>query len=100
LLTAKIRMVFQAFEDMSLQSAQVRLARRLLLYCRLHDPSPEPCVIPFSQEQLGQLLALSRQTTNQLLQQLAASGYIKKSYGRITVLNRKGLQQVAEITED
>ncbi len=97
LLTAKMRMVFQAFEDMSLQSAQVRLARRLLLCCRLQQSSAGPCVIPMSQEQLGQLLALSRQTTNQLLQQLEAAGYIEKSYGQITVLDVAGLQQVAEL---
>lgn len=100
LLTAKIRMVFQAFEDMSLQSAQVRLARRLLLCCRLHQTPAEPCVIPISQEQLGQLLALSRQTTNQLLQQLEAAGYIEKRYGQITVLNLQGLQQVAELNSN
>lgn len=97
LLTQKMRMVFQAFEDMSLQSAQVRLARRLLLCCRLHQATASPCVIPISQEQLGQLLALSRQTTNQLLQQLQTAGYIEKSYGQITVLNVQGLQQVAEL---
>jgi len=100
LLTAKMRMVFQAFEDMSLQSAQVRLARRLLLFCRLQQTIAGRCVIPISQEQLGQLLALSRQTTNQLLQQLQTAGYIEKSYGQITVLDLSGLQQVAELTDN
>ena len=37
LLTEKMRLVFQALEDISLLPASVRLARRLLSLCRLHQ---------------------------------------------------------------
>ena len=96
LLTEKMRLVFQALEDMSLLPASVRLARRLLMLCRLHQQD-ERYLIPVQQEQLGQLLSLSRQTINQLLQQLAASGVIRTSYAQIEVLDLKLLKQAAEI---
>lgn len=97
LLTEKMRLVFQALEDMSLLPASVRLARRLVMLCRLHQQN-ERYVIPVQQEQLGQLLSLSRQTINQLLQQLAASGVIRTSYAQIEVLDLKLLKQAAEMT--
>ncbi len=96
LLTEKMRLVFQALEDMSLLPASVRLARRLLMLCRLHQQD-ERYLIPVQQEQLGQLLSLSRQTINQLLQQLVASGVIRTSYAEIEVLDLKLLKQAAEV---
>jgi CRP/FNR family cyclic AMP-dependent transcriptional regulator len=96
LLTEKMRLVFQALEDMSLLPASVRLARRLLMLCRLHQQDGR-YLIPVQQEQLGQLLSLSRQTINQLLQQLVASGVIRTSYAEIEVLDLKLLKQAAEV---
>ncbi|MBP8228572.1 MAG: winged helix-turn-helix domain-containing protein, partial [Pararheinheimera sp.] len=66
------------------------------MLCRLHQQD-ERYLIPVQQEQLGQLLSLSRQTINQLLQQLAASGVIRTSYAQIEVLDLKLLKQAAEI---
>lgn len=96
LLTEKMRLVFQALEDMSLLPASVRLARRLVMLCRLHQQD-ERYLIPVQQEQLGQLLSLSRQTINQLLQQLVASGVIRTSYAEIEVLDLTLLKQAAEM---
>lgn len=97
LLTEKMRLVFQALEDMSLLPASVRLARRLLILCRLHQQAGR-YLIPVQQEQLGQLLSLSRQTINQLLQQLVGSGVIRTSYAQIEVLDLQRLRQAAEQT--
>ncbi|EGM79114.1 cAMP-binding protein [Rheinheimera sp. A13L] len=99
LLTEKMRLVFQALEDISLLPSSVRLARRLLMLCRLHQQD-ERNLIPVHQEQLGQLLSLSRQTINQLLQQLVASGVIRTNYGEIEVLDLKLLKQAAETPTD
>ncbi len=96
LLTEKMRLVFQALEDMSLLPASVRLARRLLMLCRLHQQG-ERYLLPLQQEQLGQLLSLSRQTINQLLQQLVVSGVIRTSYAQIEVLDLQLLKQAAEL---
>lgn len=94
LLTEKVRLVFRAMEDISLQPAKVRLARRLLMLCRLQGQQPQ-YQIPIQQEQLGQLLSLSRQTTNQLLQQLAQQGVVKLAYASIEVTDPQLLQQLA-----
>ncbi|OGO75591.1 MAG: cAMP-binding protein [Chromatiales bacterium RIFOXYA1_FULL_46_5] len=96
LLTEKMRLVFLALEDMSLLPASVRLARRLLMLCRLHQQDGR-YLIPVQQEQLGQLLSLSRQTINQLLQQLVVSGVIRTSYAQIEVLDLHLLKQAAEV---
>ncbi len=96
LLTQKVRLVFGALEDISLQPAKIRLARRLLMLCRLQQQQTH-YVIPIQQEQLGQLLSLSRQTTNQLLQQLAQIGILRLSYATIEVIDPKQLQQLAEL---
>jgi CRP-like cAMP-binding protein len=90
LLTSKLRQVFLELEDRAVLSAEQRLARRL---CQL---SQQQTKIPLQQEQLGQLLSLSRQTTNQLLRQLAAQGLIQTQYGGITVLNRPALLLLAQ----
>lgn len=90
LLTSKLRQVFIELEDRAVLSAGQRLARRL---CQLSLQQPE---VPLQQEQLGQLLSLSRQTTNQLLRQLAAQGLIQTQYGGITVLNRPALLKLAQ----
>ncbi len=90
LLTSKLRQVFVELEDRTVLSAEQRLARRL---CQL---SQQQANVPLQQEQLGQLLSLSRQTINQLLRQLAAQGLIQTQYGGITVLNRPALLQLAQ----
>ena len=89
LLTSKLRQVFIELEDRAVLSAALRLARRLV------QLSQQQADIPLQQEQLGQLLSLSRQTTNQLLRQLVAQGLIQTQYGGITVLNRPALLQLA-----
>lgn len=90
LLTSKLRQVFIELEDRAVLSAGQRLARRL---CQL---SQQQAAVPLQQEQLGQLLSLSRQTTNQLLRQLVAQGLIQTQYGGITVLNRPALLKLAQ----
>jgi len=99
LLTEKMRLVFQALEDISLLPSSVRLARRLLMLCRLHQQD-ERYLIPVQQEQLGLLLSLSRQTINQLLQQMVATGVIRTNYSAIEVLDLKLLKQAAETPTD
>lgn len=94
LLTQKLRLAFAALEDISLQPASVRLARRLLQLSQWPNEMTQR-VIPIQQEQLGQLLSLSRQTTNQLLQQFAQQGAIKIAYASIELTNIELLLQLA-----
>ena len=59
---------------------------------------PNVCVVPISQAQLGMMLSLSRQTTNQILQSMQEQGVLRVAYGRIEVLDRARLMQVAGVS--
>lgn len=100
LLTEKVRLVFQALEDISLQSSQVRLARRLLMLSRVHQQADGRWLIPIQQEQLGQLMALSRQTINQQLQTLVQQHIVRIAYGKIEILDIAALKLLAELAAD
>lgn len=90
LVTAKLRQVFLELEDRSMLSASQRLARKL---CQLAPQ--QGTVIPLQQEQLGQLLSLSRQTTNQLLRELTQAGLIRTHYASLEILDLAALQRWA-----
>ncbi|WP_439893539.1 Crp/Fnr family transcriptional regulator (plasmid) [Ralstonia sp. 25C] len=97
LLTHKLRLTFTVLEETALLPAPVRVARRLLLmaegYGDLRLGTRRVLRVP--QEQLAQLLALSRQTVNQVLKDLQARGILKLAYGEIELLDLEGLQALA-----
>lgn len=97
LLTHKLRLTFTILEETALLPAPVRVARRLLLmadgYGDLRLGSRRVLHVP--QEQLAQLLALSRQTVNQVLKDLQARGILKLAYGEIELLDFARLQELA-----
>ncbi|MCY1522634.1 Crp-like helix-turn-helix domain protein [compost metagenome] len=53
-------------------------------------------VIQLAQEQLAMMLALSRQTTNQILKDLEAQGALRLTYGEIEILDLDLLQHAAQ----
>ena len=71
-----------------------RLAR-----CLAVDVQPAPVsrasrpTLPISQEEIGQLVGLSRQRVNQALQRLEQAGLLRIDYGGITVLDLAGLRE-------
>ena len=48
--------------------------------------------LPVSQEELGQLVGLSRQRVNQALKVLEQAGLLRIDYGGVTVLDLPGLR--------
>jgi CRP/FNR family cyclic AMP-dependent transcriptional regulator len=69
-----------------------RLARGL---AALFNPHLYPGIgptLPISQEELGQLVGLSRQRVNQALQRLEQAGLLRIAYGAVTVLDLEGLR--------
>lgn len=100
LMALKVRLAFIGMEDLALLPAEGRLARRLLLLAR-SSPSaqtPGPVVVPIGQSQLGMMLSLSRQTTNQVLQSLQERGIVHIAYGRIEVLDLDKLADAADLS--
>lgn len=97
LMSQKLRLAFVALEAMSLLPAAPRLARRLLLIAEGYGETGPRRVIQLAQEQLALMLALSRQTTNQILKDLEARGALRLTYGEIEILDLDLLRQVARI---
>lgn len=95
LMSQKLRLAFIALEEMSLLPAAPRLARRLLLMAENYGEGEPRRVLHLAQEQLALMLAVSRQTTNQILKELEGQGILRLSYGEIEVLDLARLRQVA-----
>jgi CRP-like cAMP-binding protein len=100
LMSHKLRLMFIALEELSLLPAPARLARRLLMiaegYGNLREGTRR--VIDVSQEQLALMLAISRQTTNQILKELEAQGAVRLAYGKIELLSLEKLRGAACLT--
>lgn len=95
LACVKLRMCFQVLEDLAQLSLPQRLARRLLLVARdQHGGRLAPGLparIRLSQEQLAQMLGVSRQTVNKALGSLAERGLLALHYGEIELLDPEAL---------
>lgn len=100
LMALRLRLTFIGIEDLALLPAETRLARRLvwLVEASTQPLSDAVCVVPISQSQLGLMLSLSRQTTNQILQTLQEQGVLRVAYGRIDVLDRPRLMEIAGVS--
>ncbi|MBK1615934.1 Crp/Fnr family transcriptional regulator [Rubrivivax gelatinosus] len=89
LLTNKLRLTFAAVEELALLPPTPRLARRLAAMAGGYGAwqGRSKRVLEVSQEQLGLMLALSRQTVNQSLKELEAAGLLRRSRGAIEILD-------------
>lgn len=94
LLADKLRLTFVALEAMALMPAPERLRQRLAMiidgYGAGRPGAPAP-LIRIPQEELAQMVALSRQTTNQILKELEAQGVLRLRRGGIEVLDAAAL---------
>lgn len=99
LLTQKLRLTFYAIEDFALLPAPQRLVRRLVMIAEGYGnrTNGQSQTIRLQQEQLGRMLSISRQTTNQILKELEASGLIKLVYGGIEIQDLDALQVMGNL---
>ena len=96
LMSQKLRQTFVHLEDMSLLPAPVRLARRLLAMASNYGEGELKPVISLPQEQLALMLAISRQTTNQILRELESQSIVRLNYAEIEIVDLKRLQHAAQ----
>ncbi|MFC5694738.1 Crp/Fnr family transcriptional regulator [Pseudomonas sp. GCM10022186] len=97
LMSQKLRLTFITLEEMSLLPAPQRLARRLLMIAEGYGGLAERRrVLQLAQEQLAMMLAVSRQTTNQILKDLEAQGALRLNYGEIEILDLERLKRAAD----
>jgi len=92
----KLRVVFAAVEDASLRGPRERLIRCLVTLARAYgerDPSPQP-TLRVSQERLGSILSLSRQTINALLQGLEREQLLVCMRGGVRIVDFRRLHEL------
>ena len=93
LMAQKLRLSFLTVEAISVMPAAQRLAARLLMIAEGYGGiSTGRTRIRLSQEKLAALASLTRQTTNQLLRELAARGIVRVQVGEIEILDRDALR--------
>lgn len=110
LLAQKLRLAFDAIEESALLPAAPRVARRLLLLAAGYgygeagresggevakSAHPAHLVVHVPQEDLALMLALSRQTVNQILRQFERDGMLALRYGEIEIVDAQRLEQQA-----
>jgi len=97
LLVRKLRVALSLLEDMALESPRVRLARCLMnLFEGYGRRKAEPRYrVRISQERLGMMLSLSRQTVNELLRQMGQESIIQCERGGVRILDPSRLREVA-----
>lgn len=75
----------------------VRLAKRLLEIRKAqhpHSPGTDGALLRLSQEDLSQMLGVSRQSINKLLKDWEARGIVAVQYGKITLLDGDALESL------
>lgn len=99
LAVAKMRALFGGLEDLSLLPAPARIARRLLAMAAGHGmltPGMTRRVVAVNQEQLGAMLALTRQTVSQVLKTFERQGWVALRYGEIEISDWSALEALGE----
>jgi CRP-like cAMP-binding protein len=98
LLVRKLRIALSLLEDLALEPPRVRLARCLVNLFEGYGErsSRQPMRVRISQESLGMMLSLSRQTVNELLRQMEQEGIVQCHRGGVRVLDPRRLRIAAQ----
>jgi CRP/FNR family transcriptional regulator, cyclic AMP receptor protein len=96
----RLRLMFDALEDLNTRPLASRLARQLLLLARSYgiaEPGGQVRIgLALAQEDLAQLLGASRQRVNQELKALERDGVIRVEPSKLVVLARERLLALSE----
>jgi CRP/FNR family cyclic AMP-dependent transcriptional regulator len=96
LVSAKLRRRSEQLADMTFADPQIRLAKALLRLAQIQaiGTAAQP-VASITQRALGWTVGLSRESTNKLLRQWGAAGYVDIGKGTCVILNPEALRRVA-----
>jgi CRP/FNR family transcriptional regulator, cyclic AMP receptor protein len=98
-LCQRLRRTSEALEDALLRDAPSRVARGLL---RLAATFGRPEAgglrldIKLSQQQIGNLIGISRESTNKYIVEWTRAGYLSINNGFITIIDREALESLSE----
>ena len=99
-LCQRLRQTSEVLEDALLRDAPSRVARGLL---RLAGTFGKPDVggirldIKLSQQQIGSLIGISRESINKYIVEWTRSGYLAVNHGFITIIDREALESLSDI---
>lgn len=95
LACGKLRLLFEALEDIALLPLRQRLARRLLLQAQAYGSHAPRLRLRLAQEHLALMLGVSRQSANKALGELEQLGLLRRHYGEIELLDLAELQRIS-----
>lgn len=95
LMSHKLRLAFIALEEQAALPAPQRLARRLALMAEGYEAGVpmRRRDVAVSQEQLAMMLAISRQTVNQILKDMQAQGWLRLGRGTLEIVDLVALRR-------
>ncbi|MGH3472871.1 MAG: Crp/Fnr family transcriptional regulator [Nocardioidaceae bacterium] len=96
LLAERVEQLSQRLLEALYVGADMRVYRRLVELAEVYGACPHG-EIPLTQEQLADLAGATRPTVNQVLQRLAAQGFVGLHRGRIEVLDLASIQRRARL---
>jgi len=96
IMADRVRRTTEQLEDRAFSNVETRLARALL---KAIDPSlpARPCHVRATQQQLGEMIGLSREGTNRLLRTWERAGVVKITPGCVAILSTSTLQRIADL---
>ncbi len=98
-LCQRLRRTSEALEDALLRDASSRVARGLLRLAATFGRQEAGGLrldIKLSQQQLGNLIGISRESTNKYIVEWSRAGWLAVSNGFITIADREALESLAE----
>nr|WP_294501203.1 Crp/Fnr family transcriptional regulator [uncultured Rhodopila sp.] len=98
-LCQRLRQTSEALEDALLRDASSRVARGLLRLAGTfgkQEASRLRIDIKLSQQQIGNLIGISRESTNKYIVDWSRAGYLEVSNGLITILDRTALEDLSQ----
>ncbi len=99
LLSARIRIMFGAIEDLNFLPLEARLAKQLINLAQTYGTMGEDGIeigLRLPQEDLAQLLGASRQRVNQELKLLERQGWVRARYGQLVVRDLEALKRIIQ----
>ncbi len=95
-LCERVRWVSQSYEDALFMELPARLARKLLILAETYGEPVDDAGIRIgfrlSQEELGKMTGVSRESVNRLMRSWQDEGLVAVSHGRVTILDKDRLR--------
>jgi CRP-like cAMP-binding protein len=100
LLCSRLRWTSDQVEQVILQNLPGRLAGALLRLTEKHKSSPEGRTIAITQQEISEMIGMTRESINKQLRVWAARKWVRLEHGAIVVLDTEPLGLLAEAGSD